>query len=88
DVAAYVAQAAAKSEAERTGEGARVKSGVFTGAYAINPATGERIPIWVADYVLMSYGTGTIMGVPAHDQRDFEFARAHGLPIRAVFTEP
>ncbi len=88
NVSAYVAQAAAKSEAERTGEGERVKSGVFTGAYAINPATGERIPIWVADYVLMSYGTGTIMGVPAHDQRDFEFARAHGLPVRAVFAEP
>ena len=60
------------------------KTGVFTGAYAINPATGERIPIWIADYVLMEYGTGAIMAVPGHDERDFEFAQAFGLPIVRV----
>ncbi len=60
------------------------KTGMFTGGYAINPATGERIPIWVADYVLMSYGYGAIMGVPAHDERDLAFARAHGLPVVPV----
>jgi leucyl-tRNA synthetase len=66
--------------------GERDKTGVFTGGYAINPATGERIPIWIADYVLMEYGTGAIMAVPAHDQRDFEFARAHALPIVRVLA--
>ena len=60
------------------------KTGVFTGGYAINPVNGERIPIWIADYVLMTYGTGAIMAVPAHDQRDFEFARKFGLEIRVV----
>src|SRR5881396_554542 len=64
--------------------GDRTKTGVFTGAYARNPATGEAIPIWTADYVLMEYGTGAIMAVPAHDRRDFEFATAFGLPIRQV----
>ena len=63
---------------------ARPKTGVFTGAYAINPVTDERIPIWIADYVLMGYGTGAIMAVPSGDQRDFEFARAFDLPIRVV----
>ncbi|MCH2160633.1 MAG: leucine--tRNA ligase [Phycisphaerales bacterium] len=62
------------------------KTGVFTGRYATNPATGNRIPIWTADYVLMGYGTGAIMAVPAHDQRDFEFARAFDLPIRQVVS--
>jgi leucyl-tRNA synthetase len=62
----------------------REKEGVFLGAYAINPVNGERIPIWVADYVLTDYGTGAIMAVPAHDQRDFEFARKYGLPVRVV----
>ena len=57
------------------------KTGVFTGAYAVNPASGERIPIWIADYVLLGYGTGAIMGVPAHDERDLEFARKFDLPI-------
>jgi leucyl-tRNA synthetase len=64
------------------------KTGVFTGAYAVNPATGRPIPVWVADYVLMEYGTGAIMAVPAHDERDFEFARAFGLPITRVIAGP
>jgi leucyl-tRNA synthetase len=72
-----------KTEIERTAAG-RTKEGLFTGAHAINPVNKERVPIWVADYVLMEYGTGAIMGVPAHDQRDFEFARQQGLPVRVV----
>ncbi|NLL17645.1 MAG: leucine--tRNA ligase, partial [Clostridia bacterium] len=60
------------------------KEGLFTGAYAINPLNGEKVPIWVANYVLLDYGTGVVMGVPAHDQRDFEFARKYGLPVRVV----
>jgi len=67
--------------------GSKEKTGVFTGAYARNPATGESVPVWIADYVLMEYGTGAIMAVPAHDERDFEFATAFGLPIRQV-VEP
>ena len=62
----------------------REKTGVATGAYAINPVNGKRIPIWIADYVMMSYGTGAIMGVPAHDERDFAFALKFGLPIIPV----
>ncbi|PZN12279.1 MAG: leucine--tRNA ligase [Bacillota bacterium] len=65
-------------------EAVDAKEGVFTGAYAINPVTGERIPIWTANYVLMDYGTGAIQAVPAHDERDFEFARQYGLPVRVV----
>ncbi|MFX4744349.1 hypothetical protein ABTB35_19400, partial [Acinetobacter baumannii] len=76
-----------KTEIERQAEG-REKTGVFLGAYAINPATGEKIPIWTADYVLYGYGTGAIMGVPGHDQRDFEFAQKFGLPIRKVIERP
>ncbi len=75
--------AAGKSELERQAEG-RVKTGVFTGAFARNPTSGDAIPIFIADYVLMGYGTGAIMAVPAHDQRDFEFAREFDLPIRCV----
>jgi len=82
-VEAYVAEAARKTEIDRTAEG-KEKTGVFTGGYAINPVNNERIPIWVADYVLISYGSGAIMAVPAHDQRDFEFARKYNLPIRIV----
>ncbi|MCL4239546.1 MAG: leucine--tRNA ligase [Anaerolineae bacterium] len=82
-VDAYVAAAARKSEIDRTAEG-KDKTGVFTGGYAINPVNGERIPIWIADYVLISYGSGAIMAVPAHDERDFEFARKFNLPIRIV----
>ncbi|MBI4670483.1 MAG: leucine--tRNA ligase [Chloroflexi bacterium] len=79
----YVKEASAKTDIERETEG-KDKTGVFTGAYATNPVNGERIPIWVADYVMMGYGTGAIMSVPAHDQRDFEFARKFHLPIRVV----
>ena len=82
-VEAYRRQAARLSDIDRTAE-EREKTGVFTGAYAINPVNGERIPIWIADYVLMTYGTGAIMAVPAHDQRDFEFAKKYGLEIRPV----
>jgi leucyl-tRNA synthetase len=82
-IKAYQAQAAAQSEIDRTAED-REKTGVWTGSYAINPVNQERIPIWIADYVLMGYGTGAIMAVPAHDQRDFEFARKFGLPIKLV----
>jgi leucyl-tRNA synthetase len=82
-VAAYRKQAAAKSEVERQSEG-RAKTGVFTGAYATNPVSGEQVPVFVADYVLAGYGTGAIMAVPAHDHRDFEFARAFRLPVRCV----
>lgn len=63
---------------------AKEKTGVFTGAYAIHPVTGDRLPIWIADYVLMSYGTGAIMAVPAHDERDYEFAKTFHLPIKEV----
>ena len=82
-VAAYVAAAAQKSVIERE-HATREKTGVFTGGHALNPVNQERIPIWVADYVLLTYGTGAIMAVPAHDQRDFEFARRYDLPIRVV----
>jgi len=82
-VTAYVAQAARRSERTRLAE-AEDKTGVATGAFALNPVNGERIPIWIADYVLASYGTGAIMAVPAHDERDFAFARKFGLPIREV----
>jgi leucyl-tRNA synthetase len=82
-VAAYVEQAGRATEIERTAED-REKTGVFTGGYAINPVNDERIPIWTADYVMITYGTGAIMAVPAHDQRDFEFARKFGLEIRVV----
>jgi len=79
----YKAQAARQSDIEREAAD-KEKTGVFTGAYAINPVNGERIPIWIADYVLMSYGTGAIMAVPAHDERDFAFARKYGLKIIPV----
>ncbi len=79
----YRKEAAAKSEIDRTAED-REKTGVWMGSYAVNPVNGAKIPIWIADYVLMGYGTGAIMAVPAHDQRDFEFARKFGLPVRVV----
>lgn len=79
----YIHSASLKSDLDRT-ELAKEKTGVFTGRYAINPVTGGQIPIWVADYVLMGYGTGAIMAVPAHDTRDFEFARKFGLPVICI----
>jgi leucyl-tRNA synthetase len=82
-VEAYKLQAARQSDIEREAVD-KEKTGVFTGAYVINPVNEERIPIWIADYVLMSYGTGAIMAVPAHDERDFAFARKYGLPIIPV----
>ena len=86
EVEKYVTWAKNRSERERQAEVKKV-SGVFTGAYAVNPLTEERIPIWVSDYVLAGYGTGAIMAVPAHDSRDFAFARHFGLPIRQVVTQ-
>jgi leucyl-tRNA synthetase len=86
-IAAYRAYAAAKSDLERT-DLAKEKTGVFTGAHAINPVNGERIPIWIADYVLISYGTGAIMAVPGHDTRDLEFAQKFNLPIVQVVQPP
>ena len=89
-VAAYRAAAAAKTDVERqagSSEGGKDKTGVFTGAYATNPVNGESIPVFIADYVLMGYGTGAIMAVPSGDQRDFEFATAYGLPIVPTLAE-
>ena len=86
-VAAYREAAAAKSDLERT-ELAKEKTGVFTGAFAVNPVNGEEIPVWIADYVLWGYGTGAIMAVPAHDTRDYEFAVQFGLPIVQVVQPP
>jgi len=83
DVESYREAAAKKNDLERT-ELSKEKSGVFTGGYAVNPVNNERIPIWIADYVLMTYGTGAIMAVPGHDERDWEFARKFGLPIVEV----
>ncbi|MDR1256017.1 MAG: leucine--tRNA ligase [Puniceicoccales bacterium] len=82
-VEAYVEQTRSKSDLERT-DLAKNKTGVFSGAYAINPIGGELLPIWIADYVLCSYGTGAIMAVPAHDERDYEFAKKYGIGIREV----
>ena len=86
EVEAYQKEVGSKSDLERT-ELTTEKSGVFTGAFAINPVNREKIPIWIADYVIMGYGTGAIMAVPAHDERDFEFAKKFGLEIRQV-VEP
>ncbi|MFH0953361.1 MAG: leucine--tRNA ligase [Verrucomicrobiota bacterium] len=86
-VSAYVAAAARKSEIERMTEG-KEKTGVFSGSYAVNPVNHQKIPIWVADYVMMGYGTGAIMAVPAHDTRDFEFATKFDLPIVQVVQPP
>src|ERR1700730_7472247 len=83
EVRAYVEQARRMTEIERM-SAEKEKTGVFTGGYVTNPISGDKVPVWIADYVLMSYGAGAIMGVPAHDQRDFEFARKFGIPIREV----
>src|SRR4029078_7179941 len=82
ELRAYVRHAAAEKTEERAAR--EEKTGVFTGFHAVNPVNDERIPIWVADYVLMDYGTGAIMAVPAHDERDFAFAETFGLEIRTV----
>ena len=87
NVTAYVHATQRETEIERLSVG-REKTGVFTGSYAINPLNNERVPIWIADYVLLTYGTGAVMGVPAHDQRDFEFAEKFGLPIQVVIAPP
>ncbi|MHB9092198.1 MAG: class I tRNA ligase family protein, partial [Chloroflexota bacterium] len=86
-VQAYIENARRQTEIERLST-EREKTGVFTGAYCINPLNGERVPIWTGDYVLYSYGTGAVMGVPAHDTRDFDFAKKHGLPIPVVIAPP
>lgn len=83
----YVATAVKKSEVERMSD-TKEKSGVFTGVYAVNPVTGEKVPIWVADYVLASYGSGAVMAVPAHDERDNAFAKKFDLPIVTVIDKP
>ncbi len=85
DVENYIRRSAEKTEQERTDD-AHKKTGVFTGAYAINPANGQKIPIWIADYVLWGYGTGAIMAVPAHDERDFEFASEFRIPVVEVIS--
>ena len=86
-VQAYVARAREATEIDRLSV-EREKTGVFTGSYAVNPLNGDRVPIWVGDYVLLTYGTGAVMGVPAHDARDFDFARKYGLEIRVVVAPP
>ncbi len=83
EVRKYIKQARETSEIERL-SAERIKTGVFTGAYALHPITNEKLPIWIADYVLATYGTGAVMAVPAHDQRDFEFAKKYNLPIKWV----
>ena len=87
EVEAYIARSQRETEIERLST-ERVRDGVFTGAYAINPVNGQKVPIFIADYVLMGYGTGAIMAVPAHDERDFDFAKRYGLPIPIVITPP
>ncbi|MGL5096963.1 MAG: class I tRNA ligase family protein, partial [Planctomycetia bacterium] len=87
EVEAYVAATAAKSDLART-ELNKDKTGVFTGAFAVNPVNPEPLPVWIADYVLPGYGTGAIMAVPGHDERDFEFAQAHGLDVVEVVVDP
>ena len=88
EVDAYVAQARNRSDLDRQVNADKEKTGVFTGAYAVNPVNGEKVPIWVADYVLVTYGTGAIMAVPAHDERDHAFARKFGLDIIPVIGAP
>ena len=87
EVEEYILQAARQSDIQREA-GDKEKTGIFTGGYAINPVNDRRIPVWIADYVLMTYGTGAIMAVPAHDERDFAFALKFGLPILPVIADP
>src|SRR4029079_13895590 len=89
EVEAFVARVTRESEIERqSAEGPLEKRGVFTGAYAVNPFNDQRVPIYLADYVLMGYGTGAIMAVPAEDQRDYDFAKAYDLPIVRTIQPP
>ena len=85
DVETYVLQTRRQTEIDRT-SAEKEKTGVFTGSYCINPVNGERVPVWIADYVLLSYGTGCVMAVPGHDERDFDFAKKYDLPIREVIS--
>ena len=87
EVRAFIEKVKRESKIERTAETGE-KEGVFTGAYAVNPVTGAEIPVWAANFVLAEYGTGAVMAVPAHDQRDFEFARKYGMPVRVVINPP
>jgi len=87
EVEEYIAKSRRETEVERLST-EKEKDGVFIGAYVVNRLNGERVPIWIADYVLLSYGTGAVMGVPAHDERDFIFAKKYGLPIRVVIAPP
>ncbi|HOQ68943.1 MAG TPA: leucine--tRNA ligase [Anaerolineaceae bacterium] len=87
EVEQYVLDASRQSDIQREST-EKEKSGIFTGGYAINPVNGEKIPVWISDYVLMTYGTGAIMAVPAHDERDFDFARKFHLPLRIVIQPP
>ncbi|HRS74294.1 MAG TPA: leucine--tRNA ligase [Anaerolineaceae bacterium] len=87
EVEQYVLDASRQSDIQREST-EKEKSGIFTGGYAINPVNGEKIPVWISDYVLMTYGTGAIMAVPAHDERDFDFARKFYLPLRIVIQPP
>ncbi|MFH1638969.1 MAG: class I tRNA ligase family protein, partial [Chloroflexota bacterium] len=87
EVEAYIERTRRRNERERLST-EKEKDGIFTGAYANNRLNGERIPIWIADYVLLSYGTGAVMGVPAHDERDFAFVKKYNIPIRVVIAPP
>ena len=87
EIKSYISQAKLKTELERTGL-QKEKTGAFTGSYAINPATGKPLPVWISDFVLISYGTGAIMSVPAHDSRDWEFAKQYNIPIIEVIKSP
>lgn len=82
----YITLAKGKSDQDRTNEG-KEKTGVFTGSYVVNPYNNESVPLWIADYVLGSYGTGAVMAVPAHDERDFEFAKKYNLPVRQSIAQ-
>ena len=84
-VEAYVAKTLRRSDRDRAAD-VKQKTGVFTGAYAVNPVNGAQLPVWIADYVLLGYGSGAVMAVPGHDQRDHDFARSMDLPIREVIS--
>jgi len=87
EIEAFIQKIKAEDKIERTAEGVK-KEGIFTGRYILNPLTNEEVPLWIANYVLMDYGTGAVMAVPAHDQRDFEFSKEYGLPLKLVIDDP